>query len=117
MDVDQKTALQALFKLSVDTNLEFVKEKTEAGPLFVFMVTARRDAIDALSGLVKVDPAKIEDVRKLQNEVQRFIDTVSFVDELFRKGDEAAQVLSEIEAEEMRDLIAAEGGDTQGDDQ
>lgn len=117
MEVDQKTALKALFNLSVNTNLEFIKQKTKSGPLFYAMVLARRDAVEALKGLVKVDPVNVENVRKLQNEVQRFIDLVAFVTEIFREGDEAAKVLDEAEKDELRDVIAAEGGEIPGDDE
>jgi hypothetical protein len=117
MDVDQKTLLRALFKLSVDTNLEFVKEATDKGPLFEFMLMARHDAIDALADLVNVDPVRPDEIRKHQNNVKRFIDTLTFVRTVFNKGDEAAAMLSHDEAEELRDIVAAEGGEVPGEDE
>jgi hypothetical protein len=107
MDANHKLALQALVHLSHDTDLEFVRKKAgqEEGPLFIFMLRARRDALDALIGLFQVPPDQTESIRKLQNEVQRFIDTVEFVKEVQQKGYEAANELREEEAAELRELV------------
>lgn len=115
MEVDQKTALRVMVNLCHATDLEFIKQKTKAGPLFAFMYHARQDALDALKGLVSVDPRNVEDVRKLQNEVQRFIDTVEFTAKVFSDGFDAAVVLREDEASELRDIVAAEGGEVPGE--
>lgn len=116
MEIDRRTALQALFKLSVDTNLEFVRDATEAGPLFKVMVLARHDAIEALVGLVKHDPTDTKGVMLLQNEVQRFIDLLGRVHDIFRAGDEAAAELQTEEADEVRRLADDEGYGT-GEDE
>lgn len=116
MQVDQKAGLQVLVNLSHDTDLEFIKQRTKKGPLFVFMVVCRREAIQALQGLVHVDPASPELVRKLQNEVQRFLDLVEFVKKVSSQGFESALQLRTEEENELREVMEAEIGDTAGAD-
>lgn len=117
MQIDQKAAMHAAFRLAVDVNLEFVAQKTKRGPLFVVMVLARQDAIQAMQALVHVDPGKPEDVRKLQNEVQRFIDLLTYVAKIFEMGDEAEAQINAEAAEELRELVALEGGEIPGADE
>src|SRR4051812_2940904 len=114
MQIDQKAAMHAAFQLAVNVNLEFVAQKTKKGPLFFVMVLARQDAIQALQALVHVDPDKPEDIRKLQNEVQRFLDLLTYVSRIFEMGDEAEAQLNAEAVEEVRELVAAEGGEIPG---
>lgn len=117
MEIDDKAALRAAFQLGIDVNLEFIKQKTKRGPLFLVMAFARRDMIEALKRLPHVDPADTEGVRKLQNEVQRFLDLCAYVRKIFIESDEAAQQLTALEADELREAIAAEGGEIPGADE
>lgn len=116
MDVDQQTGLRALVRLSHAVDLEFLKQATKRGPLFVFMYQARQDAIAALSALVNVEATDAIAVRGLQNEVKRFLDTVEFTARITREGYEAA-VMLRAEEDELRDIVAAEGGDVPGEDE
>lgn len=105
MHVDQRTAHQAMVRLAHDADLEFIRERTKTGPLFAFMYESRRMAIEALVNLAHVDPIDAEGVRKLQNEVQRFIDVLAFVRGLFDKGYESAKILKTDDADELRELV------------
>jgi hypothetical protein len=105
MQIDYKTALMAVARMGIATELEFIKQATKAGPLFQVMMAARRDAITALGQLPHIDPAKTEDLRKLQNEVQRFADLVAYVKRILEGSDEAIKLLRSEEAEELRDLV------------
>lgn len=105
MEVSHKMALQAMFRLSADTELAILDGK---GPLLALMVSLRQDATQALAGLASIDPAKIEDVRKLQNEVQMFVDLVGKVKVILDEGDEIAKQLNAEEADELREAMGLE---------
>jgi hypothetical protein len=114
--IDDKAAMHAAYQLGVSTNMEFIKQKTKRGPLFVVMTLARKDAIQALKSLAHVDPVAVEDIRKLQNEVQRFVDLLGYVREIFERGDEAEQRINAQDADELIEAVAAEGGEIPGVD-
>lgn len=114
MDVSRKTALQALVHVSALAELELFRSKYKSSPLMHVLLAARRDAIDAMKGLVNVDPADTEGVRKLQNEVQRFFDILTFTQGILDGGEEAIAELEPGEIEELRELLlteAQQGGD------
>lgn len=112
MAVDQRTAFEAMLRLGNNTDLEFIKQKTNSGPLFKVMVLARADAIDALTKLVNVPPTDAEPIRILQNEVQRFVDLVAYTLTILRAADEALgelRAMDEDDASAVRELIETEG--------
>ena len=72
---------------------------------------ARTEAADALAGLVDVDAAATEDIRRLQNEVRRFADLVAFLKRIVREGEEQVfQVPDEARAE-LEALIFSPAGE------
>lgn len=109
--LDNRTALEAVFRLGCDTHLEFVRGKNGGGPLLYVLVKAREDAIEALCALVNADPADVEHVRKLQNEVQRFIDLVAYTKQLLAASDEAEAELNQHHAEAVREAMSDQTGD------
>jgi hypothetical protein len=117
MDVTHEAALKALMRLANETEMQLFHAKAKNGPLLHILVAARRASVDALQALASVDPSKTEDVRKLQNEVQRFNDLVHWVVEVLGGGDEAYQQLTadQEEVEAVRDAIRSQI--EQGDDE
>lgn len=110
MQVDHRTANEALVRLASEAELEIFHAKT-TGALMAVLYKARQDALQNLVGLVSVDPAKTEDVRKLQNEVQRFIDLLGYVRELLHAGDEAMKELEPEQQELVRQALLDEAGE------
>lgn len=106
MNVDHRTALQALVRLAADTDLEiFAKGRGDReSPLMAVLLACRNDALAALVELVRVDPANAESVRKLQNEVERFVELVAHVKGIREAGDNAER---ELEPEEREAVMAA----------
>lgn len=111
MELGRKAALQAMFRLSVDTELALFHDSQKNGPLLAVLVAARNDAIGALVGLAKQDPADVEAMRKLQNEVQRFIDLVTHTKGIIESGEQAQAELEPEAQQEIRDLLLAENGE------
>lgn len=105
MQAHQLDEMRAAVRLAHDIDLEFLRERKDAGPLFVFMYRARGDAIDALVALASVDPANTEQVRKLQNEWQRYVDSLAYVKDVLNAGYEAAKILKSEEADELRAVV------------
>lgn len=115
MDVPHRAALQALVRLSANTELElFHKVKQQSSPLLHVMLCARKDAIDALSKLPKCDPENSKDIRTLQNEVQRYLDLISYVQSILDSGDEAYAEMQPDDIAELREALT--GQQQQGDD-
>lgn len=117
MQVDYRTALQAVVRLSANAELELF-HNIKRGPLVSVLLRAREDAIEALVKLVSVPPDETENVRKLQNEVQRFIDLLIYTRATLEAGDQALEELKPDEQEELRRLLVEESReDAQHDDQ
>jgi hypothetical protein len=117
MDAATRSFLVAANAIGIEANLEFIKHpkgsrhRFTTGPLFMVMALARKDAIQAHAALVSTDPTNIEMVRKLQNEVQRFYDLVTYVKLILDNGDDAYRRLTTEDEDEMRDALAAEGAE------
>ena len=110
MEASQKAALQAVARLSLEAELElFHSSKTKGSPLMVVILCAKKDAAKALEKMVKVDPADTESVRKLQNEVQMYLNLVEYTQKLLDSGDEAMNEMEPDEIEEMRAMLINEG--------
>lgn len=117
MQVDYRTALQAVVRLSADAELELFHNR-KRGPLTSVLLQAREDAIQGLIGLVNAPPADTENIRQLQNEVQRYVDLLTYTRKTLESGDEAIQEMRPEDQEEFRRLLVEESReDAQHDDQ
>jgi hypothetical protein len=75
-------------------------------PLIAVLAKARREAADAIALLVEADPAKPEEVGKLQNEVRRFADLVRWLKEIVNEGLDLRYEVSDAERDELERLVA-----------
>ena len=112
MDAGEKVALQALVRLSVDTELQFIRHTKAPGPLMQLAVLSRMDAVNAMYGLAQVDADNPGAVRVLQARVQQFLDLIGRIKDIIAAGEQAEQELMPEEMEEVRNAIL---GDTSGD--
>lgn len=87
----------------LDLDLQLSKS-TPTRPIATMLAKARDEAAMAMVALVIVDPSKVEEVRKLQNEVRRFDDLVRWTRKIIVDGRDAE---SEIESrsESIEDVI------------
>lgn len=87
----------------IDLDLQLSKS-TQTRPIATMLAKARDEAALAMVALVIVDPSKVEEVRKLQNEVRRFDDLVRWTRKIIVDGRDAE---SEIESrsESIEDVI------------
>jgi hypothetical protein len=105
MDVHQIDAARALMNLSVQTEIELFEKHQGNTPLGMVLRRFRSEAIDALVALVKVPFADADQVRLHQNEVQRYLDLLRFLNETLTAGEQAAAELAPVEQEELRKLL------------
>jgi len=71
-------------------------------PLHWLLNRAKADAAEALISLVDADPTDIPNVRKLQNEAQRYRDLARYMAETIAEAEDAHHTLSE---EDRSDLL------------
>lgn len=110
MEAGRKAVLQSIARLSMEAELElFHGAQTKDSPLMAVLLSTREAAAAALDAMVKVDPADTEAVRKLQNEVQRYLDLVKYTQDLLDSGDQAMNEMEPEDIEEMRALLINEG--------
>lgn len=101
MDSHYRAASEAMIRVAAATEVEMLHE-AKRGPLAHALLQSRRDAIEAMVGLAKVNPADPEQIRKLQNEIERFLDLCRFVQGIFQASDQAEQELTEDDRQELR---------------
>lgn len=116
MQTEHRIANEALLRLAAATEIELLHD-AKRGPLASVLLRAREDAVENLAALVKVDPAKTEHVRKLQNEVQRFLDLLGYTKQQMTDGDQAAEELRPDQQDELRRLLEDEASSPAGDDE
>lgn len=110
MDVRQIDATRALMLLSAATEDELFSKHPVRTPLGMVLYRARREAIQSLSKLVKVPPHEADDIRLLQNEVQRYLDMLTYVSDALNAGDDAAKELEPHEQEALREVLGLSPG-------
>lgn len=107
MDSAYKLALQRDLTLSAHVEVELTS-KLKSEPLLVVINHAKEQAATALVALATVDPENPAEIRRLQNEVRRFDDLVSWLRELLIAGPEAERQLSDMQMQEARGLVIDE---------
>jgi hypothetical protein len=110
MDVRQVDAAKALLLLSAQAEDELFGRYPARTPLGMVLYRSRRDAIQALSDLVKIPFNEADAIRVLQNEVVRYLDMLKFVRETLTAGEEAADELAPQETEELRIALGLSAG-------
>ena len=111
MDAAHRVALAALITLGRETEFQFLKAKKGERPLVEVLIRARRLAIVAMAELASVDPSDAEGVRKLQNEVNRFIDMLEYTKGILTDASEAADEIGPDDEAEMDGLIFGNDGE------
>lgn len=71
----------------------------KAGPFSKMILSFRESATDALADLVAADPSNIALVIQLQNEVKRYVSTITMIHG-YREGAAAVDANAEISAED-----------------
>jgi predicted class III extradiol MEMO1 family dioxygenase len=80
-------------------------------PVLVMLQMAKKEAVDAFAALVTADPEDPKQIRKLQNEIVRFTDLCRWLKDVVAAGQEAEQLISEEDREEMIEILSR---DTEG---
>ncbi len=75
------------------------------GPVAHILKRARGEAAEALAALIVVDPTQVEEIRKLQNEVNRYRDLVRFLSDAVSAGLEAETMLSKEDREDLLETL------------
>lgn len=78
---------------------------TNGTPLQWLLKRFRQEAAQSLAALVDVDPYEAADVRRLQDDVKRFRDTVRFLQQAISAGEDAHFKLDATDREEFSELI------------
>ncbi len=113
-DPVSRLALARAVLISADIE-EQLTARNEHGtrPLVAVLAKARREAAEALTLLVDVDPNQPADVTKLQNEVRRFADLVRWLKEIVAAGLDDRFEVNDAERDELEDgwasCLATEG--------
>ena len=117
MEIDYKTAAQAIVRISTAMELEFLRKskRKDIGPLQYIAVLFRRDAIAALAKLAEIDAEDAAAIRRCQNDVRRFVEVIDKIQVTLSQGDDAHDELQPEEQEEVRRLITEEHGLSAGD--
>jgi hypothetical protein len=95
----------ALISADIEEQLTARKEHGMR-PLIAVLAKARREAADAIALLVEADPAKPDEVGRLQNEVKRFADLVRWLREIVNEGLDQRYEVADAERDELERLVA-----------
>jgi hypothetical protein len=104
-DLDDAT-LAAAITLAEDFEREITGKS--AGPVRYLLAKARRSALNATAALTEADPHDAKGIMALQNDIQRFRETVRWITEAFAAGDEAWSQLDEEEQAAIEALFDQE---------
>jgi len=109
-DPVSRLALARAVLISADIE-EQLTARNEHGtrPLVAVLAKARREAAEALTLLVDVDPNQPADVTKLQNEVRRFADLVRWLKEIVAAGLDDRFEVNDAERDELEEIVAPPG--------
>jgi hypothetical protein len=105
-DPAQRIAWQRAVELSADIEIAMRKDIANAGPLLGILAKARDAAAEAIAALVTVDAEEPKEIRRLQNEAQRFTDMVRWLTEMLAAGVDADEGIGDEERTELIDLLA-----------
>lgn len=93
MDPIVRLGMEREMRLSIEIEAQITGAKSE--PLLIVLRKAKETAALALAALACADPEDAKEIRRLQNEVARFDDLVSFLRATLVRGKEAEAELSE----------------------
>lgn len=94
--------MQHLVRVSATIEVQLLNK---ASPLVVALQMARDEAAEAAIKLLSVSPEDVSEIRKLQNQVARFVDLVRWLQAINSKGFEADREMQRDETEEYADLL------------
>ena len=108
--IDEDVLHAAALELLVDASaaVEVGLEHPDMTPIKAILALAREDAAAAMRKLVEIDPAQVNEIRRLQNEARRYDSLVAWLRKIVGDGKDASDALSRIRkdrAEEFRALI------------
>jgi hypothetical protein len=75
-------------------------------PVLVMLQMAKQEAALAIAALVNVDADDPKKIRRLQNEVLRFIDLCRWIGDVLAAGSEAAQQISDEDRNELIEILS-----------
>lgn len=75
-------------------------------PILLMIQMAKREAANAMSALVEVDPFETRKIQRLQNEVRRFTDLCCWLQDVIRAGREAEEQITREDRDEMIEILA-----------
>ena len=108
--IDEDVLHAAALELLVDASaaVEVGLEHPDMTPIKAILALAREDAAAAMRKLVEIDPAQVNEIRRLQNEARRYESLVAWLRRIVGDGKDASDELAAIRkdrAEEFRALI------------
>jgi hypothetical protein len=96
-----RLALQEAIRLSAEIEVQLTKDR--ASPLKAILARARRDAAEAIAGLVIADPEEPKAIRDLQNKVTLYLQMVDLTKEIVVEGIEADAIIGADQEQVIRE--------------
>lgn len=76
----------------------------------IVLARARKTSIAALQHLIDANPDDVGEIRRLQTEAGLFQRIAEFIRDAVKAGDEAAQLLNEVDKAELANLVLDDEG-------
>ncbi|HWW46315.1 MAG TPA: hypothetical protein VNZ94_00550 [Xanthobacteraceae bacterium] len=102
-DPAYRLALDAL-RLSIDVEAQ-ITSKAKSEPLLIVLHKFKENAAAAMTGLIDVDPEDPKKIRQLQNEVTRFLDVATWLNDMLMAGPEAEHTINEAQRREAESYV------------
>lgn len=100
-------ATSQLIEMAIDVQVQ-LERGSGTRPVLWLLQRSRTRAVDAIFALTKIDPAKAEDIRHLQNEISLYDDMIADCRELLNRGKEADRELDEQDRHTLAGLLTPE---------
>ena len=111
MSIDREQArLEARFSKDLQDKLRLSEailsnfsDMNKGGPIAYLLTRAAQDAAEAAMALTATDPTAEKEIRRLQNDIERYRDTARWINEALASGQEAWTLLNMRERTEILD--------------
>jgi hypothetical protein len=104
MDSLDQLADEQLWLLAEDVRIQLEKG-TGTRPVLYLLAAQRQRAVQAIKGLINVDPTDVEQISGFQREAALFFDLMENCREMLQRGREADQRIAENERESMAKML------------
>lgn len=103
-------AMVRAIEIGADLQVQLEKH-TAMRPMLAILVRAKREAAEAITGLIDCDPTKPVEIALMQMQVRRFDDLVRWCRALLEDMRDAESTISEADREEIEQLIGQTAGE------